>query len=170
VGGSVPNVITDLILVVFPLPYVWSLHAPITQRIVLGGMFALGIFVSIVSMIRLSILLDTAGGTLDLTYTFKDVYLWSLVEINVGLICTCLPSLRPILRVLGLNRFFSIGDFTPSDQRTPDPSQELSGNALNSRKRAKGTFSQIEDHGTKIEWVDCRIISGELRSCIQWVP
>lgn len=144
-GGSIPNVITDLILVILPLPYVWSLHASITQRVVLGGIFALGTFVSIVSMIRLSILLDTAGGTQDLTYTFKDVYLWSLVEINVGLICACLPNLRPIARVLGLNRFFSSDRSRPSDKRTLDPSQALSGNALNPRRRAKGTFSQIDD-------------------------
>lgn len=124
-GGSVPNVITDLILVILPLPYVWSLHASITQRVVLGGIFALGTFVSIVSMIRLSILLDTAGDTLDLTYTYKDVYLWSLVEINVGLVCACLPSLRPIVRVLGLNRFFSSGRSRPTDQRTPNPTSTL---------------------------------------------
>ncbi|KAL1596982.1 hypothetical protein SLS60_008564 [Paraconiothyrium brasiliense] len=148
VGGSVPNVITDLVLVIMPLPYVWKLHASIAQRIVLGGIFALGTFVSIVSMIRLSVLLDTASGTFDVTYTYKDVYLWSLVEINVGLTCACLPSLRPIVRVIGLKRLFSSGRSRPSDLRTPDASHGISGNVsghLSSRKKPKGMFSQLED-------------------------
>lgn len=144
VGGSVPNVITDLVLVIMPLPYVWKLHASLAQRIVLGGIFALGMFVSIVSMIRLSVLLDTASGPFDLTYTFKDVYLWSLVEINVGLTCACLPSLRPIVRLIGLKQLFSSGRSRPSNLRTPEPySGNLSSN-LNSRKK-KGVFSELGD-------------------------
>jgi hypothetical protein len=148
VGGSVPNVITDVILVILPLPYVWRLHASVAQRVVLGGIFALGAFVSIVSMIRLSVLLDTANGAFDVTYTYKDVYMWSLVEINVGLTCACLPSLRPIVKVIGLKRLFSSGRSRPSDLRTPDPSQGLSGNTsghMNSRRKPKGMFSQLED-------------------------
>ncbi|KAK7188961.1 hypothetical protein DPSP01_013239 [Paraphaeosphaeria sporulosa] len=147
VGGSVPNVITDLVLVIMPLPYVWRLHASVAQRIVLGGIFALGMFVSIVSMIRLSVLLDTAGGVFDVTYTFKDVYMWSLVEINVGLTCACLPSLRPLVKVIGLRRLFSSGRSRPSGAATPEPSQGLSGNVsgLNSRRKPKGMFSQLED-------------------------
>lgn len=148
VGGSVPNVVTDLVLVILPLPYVWKLHAPVAQRIVLGGIFALGTFVSIVSMIRLSVLLDTASGVFDVTYTFKDVYMWSLVEINVGLTCTCLPSLRPMIRVIGLNRLFSSGRSRPSGMATPEPSQGLSGNVsshMSSRKKPKGMFSQLDD-------------------------
>jgi hypothetical protein len=147
-GGSIPNVTTDVILVILPLPYVWRLHTSIAQRIVLGGIFALGAFVSIVSMIRLSVLLDTTSGAFDMTYTFKDVYMWSLVEINVGLTCACLPSLRPLVRVIGLNRLFSSGRSRPSDMRTPDPSQGLSGNVsshINSRRKPKGMFSQLGD-------------------------
>lgn len=147
VGGSVPNVITDLILVIMPLPYVWELHASLAQRIVLAAIFALGMFVSIVSMIRLSVLLDTASGPFDVTYTFKDVYLWSLVEINVGLTCACLPSLRPIVRVIGLNKLFSFstGRSRPSNLRTPEP---LSGNIsghMSSRKKSSRPFSELGD-------------------------
>ncbi|KAF2448669.1 hypothetical protein P171DRAFT_470362 [Karstenula rhodostoma CBS 690.94] len=149
VGGSVPNVITDLVLVVMPLPYVWRLHASVAQRVVLGGIFALGTFVSIVSMIRLSVLLDTASGVFDVTYTYKDVYLWSLVEINVGLTCACLPSLRPLVRVIGLNRLFSSGRRSrPSGMQTPEPSQGLSrtvSSHMNSRRKAQGMFSHLED-------------------------
>ncbi|KAF9737394.1 hypothetical protein PMIN06_001201 [Paraphaeosphaeria minitans] len=147
VGGSVPNVITDIVLVIMPLPYVWRLHASVAQRIVLGCIFALGMFVSIVSMIRLSVLLETTGGVFDVTYTFKDVYMWSLVEINVGLTCACLPSLRPLVKAIGLKRLLSSGRSRPSGMATPEPSQGLSVtvSGLNSRKKSKCIFSQLGD-------------------------
>ena len=78
-----------------------------------------------------------------MTYTFKDVYLWSLVEINVGLTCACLPSLRPIVRVIGLKRLFSSGRSSPSNMQTPDP---LSGNLsshMSSRKKIRDPFSHL---------------------------
>jgi len=125
-GASIPNVITDVILVIMPIPYVWKLHAPIAQRIVLAAIFALGAFVGIVSIIRLSILVETTSGILDLTYTFKDVYLWSLIEIQVGLICVCLPSLRPMIRVIGLNSLFSFSSRSRPSGATPDPYRGLS--------------------------------------------
>jgi hypothetical protein len=133
-----------------PGPYVWKLHAPIAQRIVLAGIFALGAFVAIVSIIRSSILVDTTGVVLDLTYTFKDVYLWSLIECQVGLICVCLPSLRPMVRVLGLNRLFSLSSRShPSG--APDPYRDLSkgksGQSGSSRIRTNGFFGT---HGTKL--------------------
>lgn len=138
-GASIPNVITDVVLVVMPIPYVWKLHAPIIQRIVLAAIFALGAFVSIVSIIRLSVLVDTTSGVLDITYTFKDVYLWSLVELQVGLTCICLPSLRPMIRIMGLSRFFSFSRSRPSGN-TPDPYRGLSkGQSAQSASRKKSS-------------------------------
>jgi hypothetical protein len=151
-GASIPNVVTDAVLVIMPIPYVWKLHAPIAQRIVLAGIFALGAFVSIVSIVRLTVLLETASGTIDLTYTFKDVYLWSLVEINVGLICVCLPSLRPIVRVIGLGSLFSFSARSRPSANTPDPyrglSKDKSGQSA-SRKKSNGFFATIAG-GTEV--------------------
>ncbi|KAF2676292.1 hypothetical protein K458DRAFT_351886 [Lentithecium fluviatile CBS 122367] len=151
-GASTPNVITDVILVIMPIPYVWRLHAPIAQRVVLAGIFALGAFVSIVSIVRLSVLLETASGVMDLTYTFKDVYLWSLVEINVGLICVCLPSLRPMIRIMGLSRIFSFSSRSRPSANTPDPYRGLSKGDRSglsaSRKKTNSFFGT--NGGTRI--------------------
>lgn len=113
-GASIPNVITDIILLVLPLPYVWSLNAPITQRLILGGMFLLGVFVSVVSVVRLSILMGLNLANGDVTYNLSQVFIWSLVEVQVGLICGCLPSLRPAVQKLGLGKLF------PSSRSTAD--------------------------------------------------
>jgi hypothetical protein len=148
-GASIPNVITDVILVLMPIPYVLKLHAPMAQRIVLAGIFALGTFVGVVSVIRLSILVGTTNGVPDLTYTFKDVYLWSLIELQVGLICICLPSLRPLVRVLGLNDLFSFSRSRPS--HTPDPYRGLSKGKTDQSASRKTNNSLFGTHdGTRI--------------------
>lgn len=123
-GGSVPNVMADVVLILIPLPYVWKLQAPISQRILLASLFMLGIFIAIVSIIRLSIFMKIPfEGNVDIPYHFRDIIIWSVVEINVGLACACLPSLKPALGMLGLNRLFSFAD---SRALTPGPSADLS--------------------------------------------
>lgn len=124
-GGSLPNILSDVILILMPLPYVWRLQAPSSQRLLLGSLFMLGMFIAIVSMVRLSIFmkipLEEAG---DMTFHMREVIIWSCVEINVGLACACLPSLKPALGLFGLNRLFSFAD---SRARTPGPSHNFQG-------------------------------------------
>jgi hypothetical protein len=117
-GGSLINVIVDFVLVVMPLPYVWRLNASLGQRIVFGGIFALGIFTSIVSIIRLTIVRAIPSGDEDTPYNLRNFILWSIVEINIGLTCACLPSMRPLLRLLRPARLFA----TPrSARKDPGP-------------------------------------------------
>ena len=41
-GNSIPNIITDGFMVMLPLPYVWQLQLRRSQKIAVGGIFALG--------------------------------------------------------------------------------------------------------------------------------
>lgn len=121
-GGSVPNVVLDLIIVIMPLPYVWQLHAPVAQRVVLAGMFALGTFIAVVSLVRLIIFLQIPIGTAgDVTYNFREIIVWSVVEINIGLTCACLPSLKPALSMIGITKLFSFNTSRPSNMVSPGP-------------------------------------------------
>ncbi|KAF2649985.1 hypothetical protein K491DRAFT_721173 [Lophiostoma macrostomum CBS 122681] len=150
-GGSIPNVITDGILIIMPIPYVWRLHAPIAQRIILAGMFTLGIFIAIVSIIRLNIFMNINIATMDdVTYNFREVIIWSIVEVNVGLVCACLPSLKPALSIVGLNRIFSFNHSRPSNMKSPGPSTQppsynRSGGPRGQRKKGStgGLFSTL---------------------------
>lgn len=106
------------------MPYVWGLQAPVSQRLLLGSLFMLGTFISIVSMVRLAIFmkipLEESG---DMTFHMREVIIWSIVEINVGLTCACLPSLKPALSLFGLNRLFSFADSRAG--MTPGQSNDL---------------------------------------------
>jgi hypothetical protein len=114
-------VILDFILVFIPLPYVWRLNASLAQRIIFGGIFALGIFTSVVSIIRIIIFYGVPPSDQDRTYSLRDIILWSIVEINIGLTCACLPSMRPLLRLLNPARLLS----TPRNVRKIPESSSL---------------------------------------------
>lgn len=53
--------------------------------------------VTVVSILRLSSLVEFRADSLNPTWDFFNVALWSDIEINVGIICVCMPSLRVLL-------------------------------------------------------------------------
>ena len=42
IGTAIPNIITDWILLILPLPYIWRLQRDTAQKLALCGVFALG--------------------------------------------------------------------------------------------------------------------------------
>lgn len=52
---------------------------------------------TVVSILRLRSLVTFGAASQNPTWEFFDVALWSDIEINVGLMCTCMPSLRLLL-------------------------------------------------------------------------
>lgn len=41
-GNAIPNILTDVALMVLPLPYIWRLNRSRSQKIALAGVFMLG--------------------------------------------------------------------------------------------------------------------------------
>lgn len=56
-------------------------------------MFFVGTFVTVVSVLRLQSLMKYATST-NVTWDNTSVAIWSTIELNVGMICTSLPTLR----------------------------------------------------------------------------
>jgi hypothetical protein len=52
--------------------------------------------VTIVSMLRLQSLLNFAATT-NITWSFYELSRWSTLEICLGIVCTCLPTVRLLL-------------------------------------------------------------------------
>ena len=42
IGNAIPNILTDVALMVLPLPYIWQLNRSKSQKIALAGVFLLG--------------------------------------------------------------------------------------------------------------------------------
>lgn len=41
-GNSIPNIVTDAMIIVLPMPFIWQLHLPKSQKIALTNVFILG--------------------------------------------------------------------------------------------------------------------------------
>lgn len=95
VFNSVFNLVSDLILALLPIPMVWKLQTNIRTRISLCIVLGLGLFAC-----------ATAVYKIPLQYNFFDepdfsgkgawYYIWQQLEMNVGIIAACLPTLKPL--------------------------------------------------------------------------
>ncbi|KAL4869884.1 hypothetical protein BDV12DRAFT_70431 [Aspergillus spectabilis] len=94
---AVTNTVTDVALIVVPIPVVVSLHMPTVQKIGLFFMFVIGCATVITSIIRLVTLFPFLQDD-DKTYRIAWTDLWINVEANFIIICACLPFLRHFLR------------------------------------------------------------------------
>ncbi|EMD90173.1 hypothetical protein COCHEDRAFT_1031516 [Bipolaris maydis C5] len=99
-GTSVPNILADVFLLALPAPYVWSLKITLTQKTFVMGFFLLGSFVLVASIIRLVDLLHLDMNGFLANWTVSNSVVWSAVENCMGVVCICLPSLRPIIDLL----------------------------------------------------------------------
>ncbi|OAG04340.1 uncharacterized protein CC84DRAFT_1120685, partial [Paraphaeosphaeria sporulosa] len=89
------NIFQDFLIFLLPIPVVQGLNLNKRQKIALIGIFAVGGFVCIVSILRLHSLVAISGSR-DQTYDNAPAATWSSVEANVGIICSCLPLMRPL--------------------------------------------------------------------------
>ncbi|KAH7065662.1 hypothetical protein BKA63DRAFT_524369 [Paraphoma chrysanthemicola] len=90
----------DLLTFALPLSRIWRLQMSLKKKIGVALMLSVGLFVTIVAIIRITTLIRFAT-TPNISWDYVDSAVWSLVELQVGIICLCMPSLR-----LGLSRLF----------------------------------------------------------------
>ncbi|KAL2818758.1 hypothetical protein BDW59DRAFT_175096 [Aspergillus cavernicola] len=123
---AVTNTVTDVALIIVPIPIVVSLNMPMIQKIGLFFMFVIGCATVITSVIRLVTLFPFLE-TDDKTYRIAWTDLWINVEANFIIICACIPFLRHFLRryapkLIGENssagRYFKDYNAGPSTTRS----------------------------------------------------
>ncbi|VUC24062.1 unnamed protein product [Clonostachys rosea] len=94
-GMSVPNIVTDAVMLFLPLPVIWNLQIQTKQKIALIFIFALGSLGMVSSIIRLKVAFRMTGLE-DGTWDTAELVIWSCVEAGCYLIAACLPTLRPL--------------------------------------------------------------------------
>ncbi|KAI1147214.1 hypothetical protein F4825DRAFT_455722 [Nemania diffusa] len=93
---SVPNVIHDVVMLIMPLPVVWTLKIDFRQKLALTAVFLIGSIGCISSFVRLSIFFKL-NALSDNTWASIQLQSWTLAETGVILISACLPSLWPLV-------------------------------------------------------------------------
>ncbi|KAK0648617.1 integral membrane protein [Cercophora newfieldiana] len=94
VTGSL-NLITDVMVLVLPLPYLAKLQMRLYKTLVLIAVFSVGLLTCVVSAIRINTL--KSMDFTDLTYSMPPANIFSGLEPSVAVILACIPLLRPLL-------------------------------------------------------------------------
>lgn len=145
------NIVTDLAILALPIPVLTGMRLPKRQKYILVFTFSLGIFVTIVDVVRIYYLQQAIstiyttpssdpsaifGDSPDFAWNASLSLMWSAMEVNVGMICACIPTLKPlIIKIL------------PAAIVDPDgvSSSELSTYGTNSREKE---LTQATQNGT----------------------
>ncbi|PKX90720.1 putative integral membrane protein (Pth11) [Aspergillus novofumigatus IBT 16806] len=93
------NLLSDLMTLILPIKLCWSLQTTRKQKVLLCLVLAMGSFACVIAIVRIVTMMPFVHS-MDFTWYKVTLAKWAMVEINVGIICACLPVLRPlVLRV-----------------------------------------------------------------------
>ncbi|CAI7578812.1 unnamed protein product [Penicillium viridicatum] len=95
---AVLNIVSDLAVIAIPIPTIYALHSSKKQKITVGCLLALGSGVVICSIARVPYMLGY-NTAVHSTNTEGVVGIWSLFEINLGIICACAMRLKRLISV-----------------------------------------------------------------------
>ncbi|KFX95781.1 hypothetical protein O988_05637 [Pseudogymnoascus sp. VKM F-3808] len=91
------NICSDIAVLITPMPTLRSLHIPRRQKVGLIFIFAFGACACVTSILRLYSLHIISTST-DIVWDIPDIAKWPSVEVNIGIVCACLPLLKPLIR------------------------------------------------------------------------
>ncbi|KAI9170656.1 integral membrane protein [Paramyrothecium foliicola] len=90
---SALTLVFDVVVMVIPFPVLLTSQIQKRKKIVLLGLFALGTFVTIIQIIRIQTIKNLANY-LDSAKSIR----WSIVEVCIGIIIACIPTLAPLIK------------------------------------------------------------------------
>ena len=104
------NIITDLALLFLPMPILTSMRLPRNEKLILIITFSFGGFVAVVDVVRIAYLESAAlarlqntngsaaaSATDDYSWIASLSFMWSAVEVHVGMICASVPGVKPLV-------------------------------------------------------------------------
>ncbi|KAI2621201.1 hypothetical protein GGR54DRAFT_600554 [Hypoxylon sp. NC1633] len=140
------NIALDLAVIVLPLPELFKLSLSLRKRLQIMAMFAVGFFITVVSIVRLNTLIQF-GTTTNLTQDYVAVGYWSTIEVPVGIICASMPAVRSLFSIALPKLFGTTRATVGSTFNSYGPGS--SGNRLDSRNKVsiKQEWSVLSDGG-----------------------
>ncbi|PTD03593.1 hypothetical protein FCULG_00000142 [Fusarium culmorum] len=88
----------DIWVLILPITQLWELGLKLRKKIGVMAMFSFGIFLTVVAVIRVHQLVLFARSR-DLTViNAQKAMIWSCIEISVGIMVSCMPHIRNLVR------------------------------------------------------------------------
>ncbi|KAF1941214.1 hypothetical protein EJ02DRAFT_466686 [Clathrospora elynae] len=92
--SSAANLLSDVIIMMLPIPTILKLRIPLRNRLALIGVFAIGIIAIVASSVRMWVMTIWAESPENSARFGTDLLLWGQVETNSGIISASVPFLR----------------------------------------------------------------------------
>ncbi|KAI1477418.1 hypothetical protein F4774DRAFT_389097 [Daldinia eschscholtzii] len=97
IAQAVLNIVSDVIIIVLPIPMIHGLHMPLKQKIAVGLLIGMGSAVIIVSIARVAYVRAMQMNP-DVTWTQASTAVLSTLELNIGIMGNCLLRLKPLIQ------------------------------------------------------------------------
>ncbi|KAH8667855.1 hypothetical protein BGZ61DRAFT_289313, partial [Ilyonectria robusta] len=109
VSNATISIALDLWMLVLPISQLGSLNLHWKKKVGVALMFCVGTFVTVISILRFHSVLQFGSNSHNPTWDYTDLSIWSMAEVNVGIMCACMPAIRLLLaqtfpKVLGSSR------------------------------------------------------------------
>lgn len=104
IWSTFPNILTDVAMLVLPLPIIWQLHTNTRMKVGLTLTLLFGTFGLVTSILRFQMFFENNTFT-DGTYKAVELLILTQAEPGAYLIAACLPTYRPLLEKLGIGKF-----------------------------------------------------------------
>jgi hypothetical protein len=121
------NIFIDIIMLALPLFMIRRLQMAFAHKLAVASIFLLGMFATVASGLRLHALSVAYGQGIheDPTWVLTGGGIWSSIETGVSIVCACMPSMRPLLKLMLHGRLSS-------------SNKHINMNTLHSRRTATG--------------------------------
>ncbi|KAF1351915.1 hypothetical protein BDV97DRAFT_135102 [Delphinella strobiligena] len=143
--AGIINMVIDIVILMIPVPPICKLQVRTADKLMLIGIFLLGSFVCIASAMRIHYLLILKSTT-DLTWPMGPLFIWSSVEPALGIVSSCLISLRPVFQKL-YSSIFGGGDKSANSS----PSGKSNGYSRSGNATIGGSSNKSKCRGDLVD-------------------
>ncbi|KAH7309897.1 hypothetical protein B0I35DRAFT_482624 [Stachybotrys elegans] len=138
----IASAILDLAIFLMPIPQVLKLQMTLKKRIAICCIFATGLFVTACSIIRTVLFIQTYSAY-NSTREFSYFIFWTQLELNLAIICSCMPALSLMFRRFRSRLRGSNSSDVPKHYVHKDSQQSKSSEG--SGKKRHGTWQGFTD-------------------------
>lgn len=121
---SILNIATDVALLSVPIPLLWTVHAQLKKKVVMGCFLLGGVLVIVAAIVRVIVTLGSNPSTVTIN-------LWGIRETVIAVLAVNAPVLRPLFT----RRFWSL---------TSEPTELISCGATNSSNSSQGRPTTLQ--------------------------
>ncbi|KAI9878489.1 MAG: hypothetical protein M1830_000721 [Pleopsidium flavum] len=153
-GTGLAHVFLDFIVLLLPLPVIWRLHTTSANKVTFTIVFTIGIFATICSVLRIGCLVTLLKiDEADFTGSGWLSILFEVLEVNLGILCICIPTFPPVWVQVSRSGFGSYAKYLLGASQRSDP-ESGEGKAARWNRGASlprsNEFERLDDSRTHI--------------------